>query len=363
MKNIGKRTSLSLALLSVSVAAFAQTPLSRAIPPSPAVMNPTSGGISHGSVQLGGGTLGPGMIINGDFEVYSGGPCDTNLPNTSFTAMMANATAFGAANEIDVYANPPCYGLPAVSGSRKISINRQDLSFGGFSDSFSFDLSPGVTAGSTYTLSFWLETDSSFTTGLGHVQIGLSTSPTGLGTLVYTGISSTYDTWEQFTTTFVAPISASYLTVNENEVNAWSHIDNFSLVPGGVGTKYCTANPNSTGSPADISASGSASSSAGDLAVTSAPVPNQNGIFFHGTNQVQNPFGNGFMCTTGGIVRGAVVMAAGNSVTYTYDNSDAKHSMAAFIGSTRNIQHWFRDPAGGGAFFNLSNAISVAIAP
>ncbi len=148
----------------------------------------------------------------------------------------------------------------------------------------------------------------------------------------------------------------------DDQFDSWG-IDSLEHVSGAIGSKYCVANPNSTGSPADISASGSTSSSAGDLTLTSAPVPNQNGIFFHGTNQVQNPFGNGFLCTTGGIVRGSVVMAAGNAATYTYDNSDAKHSLGAFIGSTRNFQHWFRDPMGGGALFNLSNAIAVAIAP
>jgi Tol biopolymer transport system component len=131
----------------------------------------------------------------------------------------------------------------------------------------------------------------------------------------------------------------------------------------GFGTKYCTANPNSTGAPADLSADGSMSSSAGYLWLASMPVPNQNGIFFHGSYQVQLPFGNGYLCTTGGNVHGAVVLGAGNVATYTYDNSDAKHSLAAFVGTTRNFQHWFRDPAGGGAFFNLSDAISIAIAP
>ena len=61
------------------------------------------------------------------------------------------------------------------------------------------------------------------------------------------------------------------------------------------------------------------------------------------------------------LVIALVVMGVGNVATYTYDNSDAKHSLAAFIGSTRNFQHWFRDPAGGGAFFNTSNAISIPI--
>ncbi len=131
----------------------------------------------------------------------------------------------------------------------------------------------------------------------------------------------------------------------------------------GIGWKYCTANPNSTGSPADLSAAGSASSRAGDLMLTSSPVPNQAGIFFHAANPSQIPFGNGFLCTTGGILRGAIVMGVGNVATYTYDNSDAKHTLSAFIGSTRNFQYWFRDPAGGGSFFNTSNAVSVAIQP
>ncbi len=131
----------------------------------------------------------------------------------------------------------------------------------------------------------------------------------------------------------------------------------------GVGTIYCDSNTNSTGAAAQISATGSASSSAGNLELTSTPVPNQNGIFFHGMNTAQNPFGNGFMCTTGDITRGLVTAAAGNVATYTYDNSDAKHSLASFVGTTRHFQHWFRDPMGGGALFNTSNAISIAIDP
>ena len=118
-----------------------------------------------------------------------------------------------------------------------------------------------------------------------------------------------------------------------------------------------------TGAPADLAASGSASSTAGDLTLFSSPVPDQFGIFFHGANQSQIPFGNGFMCTTGGLTRGDVIQAAGNVATYTYDNSDAKHSLSAFIGSTQNFQYWFRDPMGGGALFNTSNAISIAVLP
>ena len=132
---------------------------------------------------------------------------------------------------------------------------------------------------------------------------------------------------------------------------------------GDIGVKYCSANANSTGSPADLAASGSASSGAGDLTLTSAPVPNQPGIFFHGQNQINVPFGNGRLCTGGDLKRGRVVNASGNQASYTYDNSENKRDLSAFIGTNRNFQHWFRDPMGGGAGFNTSNAISIDILP
>ncbi len=154
--------------------------------------------------------------------------------------------------------------------------------------------------------------------------------------------------------------SARHLAVCA-EPGALDGVDLVSI--GGLGSKYCTANPNSTGSPADLAASGSASSSAASLTLEAAPVPNQNGIFFHGANPNQQPFGNGFLCATGGIARGAVITASGNLASYLYDNSDAKHSLTTHIGSTRHFQFWFRDPMGGGALFNTSNGLSIAILP
>ncbi len=49
---------------------------------------------------------------------------------------------------------------------------------------------------------------------------------------------------------------------------------------------YCTANPNSTGTAASLSAGGSPSASAADSILISEPVPDQNGIFFHATSQI-----------------------------------------------------------------------------
>jgi hypothetical protein len=131
--------------------------------------------------------------------------------------------------------------------------------------------------------------------------------------------------------------------------------------------KYCAANANSTGAPADIASSGGNSASSGTVSMLSAPVPNQPGIFFHAANQAQAPFGCSFLCATGNVIRGAVITGAGNLATYTYDNSDAKHSLGAFAGQTRSFQYWYRDPMNsancGGATFNTSNALSGTITP
>ena len=80
-------------------------------------------------------------------------------------------------------------------------------------------------------------------------------------------------------------------------------------------------------------------SSAASLLFESSPVPNDSGVFFHGAIQAQIPFGNGFLCTTSGITRGATVQASGNTASYLYDNSDVRNSVAAFIGTIRNFQH------------------------
>ena len=65
----------------------------------------------------------------------------------------------------------------------------------------------------------------------------------------------------------------------------------------------------------------------------------------------------------GDIVRGDVIVATSNSASYIYDDSTPKRSLDAFVGLTRNFQHWFRDPMGGGAAFNTSNAYQIVLVP
>jgi len=141
----------------------------------------------------------------------------------------------------------------------------------------------------------------------------------------------------------------------------WLQLDGKN-VGGGGGTKYCVANPNSTGSPADIEMKVEGTATGPTFYTLCAkPVPNQPGIFFKANNQTQVTFGCGFLCAAQGLVRGAVVFASGNRMDYTYDNSDAKHSLVSRIGQLQRFQAWFRDPMGCSSAFNTSNGLEFVV--
>ncbi len=126
-----------------------------------------------------------------------------------------------------------------------------------------------------------------------------------------------------------------------------------------VGTNYCLVNPNSTGNAAIISYTGSCSIAFNDFTLTAQPVPNQSFLFFFGPTQSQAPFGNGFLCASGGLTRvNPPMFASGNVATRAIDLI----GLGAMPG-TENFQCWFRDPMAGGAAFNTSDAIQVTLIP
>ncbi len=308
-------------------------------------------------------TAGGNLILNGDFENNSFSvDCQTHMSNWTFNSYMADAIAFGERQSLSFSRNSACTALPPVSGIAKVGITSGTTSY---VDAFSLLLSTPVVPGNTYTVSFSAHPEfQSGYTGAGSVEVGLSSSPTSFGILIFTGNLTLQMVWHNFSAAFTAPISASWLTVRAGPIaQSWSQLDAFSLLPGGIGTRYCRATINSTGLPADISAFGSASATAGILTLTSAPVPIESSLFFHGALQTEVPFGNGYLCTTAGIVRGALTPGTSHVATYTYNNTDTQHSVLSFVGSTRCFQHWYRDPMGGGALFNLSNAMSITILP
>jgi DNA-binding beta-propeller fold protein YncE len=147
------------------------------------------------------------------------------------------------------------------------------------------------------------------------------------------------------------------------DVPGVDELEGIAFPPESMGDRYCASSPNSTGGAARIQPWGSTSASAANLRLRAESVPDRAGVFFHGPSRTRRPFGNGVLCVSGNIEQGAVVIAAGNQSIYTFDASDARHSLSAFVGTTRHFQYWFRDPAAGGSRYDTSDAFSIAIEP
>jgi beta-glucanase (GH16 family) len=131
-------------------------------------------------------------------------------------------------------------------------------------------------------------------------------------------------------------------------------------------TNYCIAAANSV-SPtgAQISSTGSTSILANNLGVSASPIPaGEFGVFFHGANIGMVPFGEGFLCAPGGIVRIWPPSAANGTgaLTRAFDNTGPA-GLGVLVSATRRFQCWYRDPAGGPNGFNLSDALSVTFWP
>ena len=123
-------------------------------------------------------------------------------------------------------------------------------------------------------------------------------------------------------------------------------------------TRYCPASANSSGAAARIDWRGSTvlAQDSFELEASGGP-PQQPGVFYFGPNQIAMPFGNGMRCVGGSTVRVPPVQL---------DAAGVAHSELPLVNfpqllpaSTYNFQFWFRDPAAGGAFFDLSDAIQI----
>lgn len=125
-----------------------------------------------------------------------------------------------------------------------------------------------------------------------------------------------------------------------------------------VGTNYCISNPNSSGSNATISASGSQIILENVLFLRAIDVPiGEPGIFFMSQNQTQNPVplpapSSGLLCVGSPTIRLPVVYTCnGNLMEFRPDLS----SLPLFPGQTWNFQGWFRD----GSTSNTTDGLSI----
>ena len=142
----------------------------------------------------------------------------------------------------------------------------------------------------------------------------------------------------------------------------YGHVDGVHF--GSVyGSSYCTSTANTTGSRALITVAGSNSVAASDLVLRAHPVPHQFGVFLYGPDQVALPFGPGTLCV-GGIARLPIATPYGLQIAHRLDVTqppDVAHLVTP--GSVWNFQAWFRDPAAGAPYFNLSDGIEVSFVP
>src|SRR2546430_589224 len=112
------------------------------------------------------------IVLNGNLDNNTSSGCDSNLSNSSFTSQMANAFAFGSAEELDIYEGA-CYGANApTSGDTKVAVNTQGPTTGAY-DAFSLQLSELLNPGQSYTLDFDAVTVTVFGASLGPLWIGV----------------------------------------------------------------------------------------------------------------------------------------------------------------------------------------------
>jgi uncharacterized protein (TIGR03790 family) len=129
-------------------------------------------------------------------------------------------------------------------------------------------------------------------------------------------------------------------------------------------TTYCTSTPNSSGASAFIASSGSTSIGANDLVLEAYQLPpNKLGIFIFGANATQTPLANGFLCVGAPFQRlGVTQSGLFGDVQQALDFAAPPFSTtpgAVMTGATRRFQLWYRDPAAGGGFSNLTDGLSV----
>ncbi len=168
--------------------------------------------------------------------------------------------------------------------------------------------------------------------------------------------------WYQWCDGVAAGNEKSVGIAMDGDQSGW--IDVVDMTP--ISQSYCTANPNSTGESASISALGKASVSANSLklAVENTPA-HARGRFVYGTGQAQLPFGDGLQCVAAPAFGLRFVNTNSAGAAFLNVNYNAQTIPQGIItaGSTWNFQFIYADEFSGGFGINSSNALSITFTP
>jgi hypothetical protein len=135
---------------------------------------------------------------------------------------------------------------------------------------------------------------------------------------------------------------------------------------------YCGTSPNSLGAGALLTWSGSTSLTANNAVISvESAASSVFGLFFYGAAETSSTLGDGQLCVAGGgqgLIRlnptqqTDLIGAAQATLDFTQPPFSSGPGQV-FVGQTTRWQYWYRDPAAGGAGFNLSDALRVTYCP
>jgi hypothetical protein len=138
-------------------------------------------------------------------------------------------------------------------------------------------------------------------------------------------------------------------------------------VPCPPAAHFCTAAANShAASGATMSFQGSTLVSQNDLELIAFDAPPlKTALFFYGQNAIAPvAFGNGFRCIANPFLRlPAIETSVFGDAVFLLDLNSLPSGGQISAGEVWNFQLWYRDPAGGGANYNSSDALGLTFCP
>lgn len=195
-----------------------------------------------------------------------------------------------------------------------------------------------------------VDTTNASATSWARGQIDVVIDPSWAGEVVQFGFGSTATNFE--------PSSCLY--------------DNVNWIATGIGTPYCTVNPNTSGLPAALGGGGSINAADNEFFLIASDLPpNQFGFFVNSNMQGFVPNiganGQGNLClggTIGRFNRPGEILFSGPAGSFTLDVDlteipRASGTVSVVAGETWFFQGWFRDTSAGGPSSNLTNGLEV----